>query len=157
MLTFQTKMRKKISNEILRTSNSAKTYHELIKYYVSIEHKLREMNLLNKFKKNNNFKSSEERSQSDDKLTNDRSHAKNSSSNALAKTRNDAKKSKYKNKLRSNKSKNKKNFRFNISLKDIICYDCNQKNHYKKSLIYLNYEKKNEDRNRDTNSRKVKI
>ena len=125
MFTLRTKMRKKISNETFRTSSSAKTYHELIKYYVSIEHKLREMNLLNKLKKNNNFKSSEERSQSDDKLTNDRSHTKNSSSNALAKTRNDAKKNKHKNKLRSNKSKDKKNFKLNISLKDITCYDCN--------------------------------
>ena len=125
MFTLRTKIRKKISNEIFRTSNNAKTYHELIKYYVSIEHKLREINLLNKFKKNNNFKSSEERSQSDDKLTNDRSHTKNSSSNALAKTRNNAKKNKHKNKLRSNKSKDKKNFRLNISLKDITCYDCN--------------------------------
>ena len=76
MFTLRTKMRKKISNEILRTSNSAKTYHELIKYYVNIEYRLREMNLLNKFKKNNNFKSSEERSQFNDKLINDRSHAK---------------------------------------------------------------------------------
>ena len=44
-------MRKKINNKILRTSSSAKTYHELIKYYVNIEHKLREINFLNKLKK----------------------------------------------------------------------------------------------------------
>ena len=125
MLTLRIKMRKKISNETFRTSSSAKTYHELIKYYINIEHKLREMNLLNKFKKNSNFKSSEERSQFNDKLINDRSHAKNSSSNTLAKTKNDAKKNKHKNKLRLNKSKDKKNFKLNISLKDITCYDCN--------------------------------
>ena len=85
-------MRKKINNKTLRTLSSAKTYHELIKYYVSIEYILRKINFLNKLKKNNNFKSSEERSQSDDKFTNDRSYAKNSLSNALAKTRNNAKK-----------------------------------------------------------------
>ena len=118
-------MRKKISNETLRTLNSAKTYYELIKYYMNIEHKLRKMNFLNKLKKNNNFKSNEERSQFDNKFTNNRSHLKNFSSTFILKTRNDAKKNKNKNKLRSNKAKDKKNFRFNILLKDIICYNYN--------------------------------
>ena len=124
---------------------------------MSIEHKLREMNFLNKLKKNNNFKSNEERSQFDNKFTNDRSYLKNFLSTFILKTKNDAKKSKNKNKFRSNKAKDKKNFKFNNSLKDITRYNCNQKSYYKESSIYLNYEKRNEDCNRDANSRKVKI
>ena len=56
MFTFRIKMRKKINNEILRILNNVKIYHELIKYYVDIKHKLRKMNFLNKFKSDDNFK-----------------------------------------------------------------------------------------------------
>ena len=125
MFTFRTKMQKKINNKTLRTLNNAKTYHELIKYYVNIEYRLREINLLNKLKKNNNFKLNEERSQFDNKFINDRSHLKNFSSTFISKTRNNSKKNKNKNKLKSNKAKDKKDFKFNISLKDITYYDYN--------------------------------
>ena len=153
MFILEIKMRKKISNKILRTSNNVKTYHELIKYYVDIKHKLREMNLLNKFKSDDNFKNRF----SSEKFNNDRSNFKNSAFAASVKAIFDANKNKNKNKSKFDRLKSRKNFKTKTSLKNIICYNYQQKKHYKKNFACLKYEKKNENRNRESDAKKIKI
>ena len=142
MSTLRIKMRKKINHETFRISINAKTYHELIKYYMKIEHRLREMNLLEKLK----FDAKENRSQSSGKSNNDKSQRKNSSRVLTLKIEIDSNKSKDKNKLKFDRFKNKKN-KAKISLKDVTCYECNQKGHYKSNFVCSKYEKRNENRN----------
>ena len=153
MFTLRIKMRNKISNEIFRILSSVKIYYKLIKYYVDIKYKLRKMNFLNKFKSDDNFKNR----LSSEKFNNDRSNFKSFAFAASVKAIFDANKSKNKNKSKFDRSKNRKNFKTKISLKNIICYDCQQKKHYKRNFACSKYKKKHEDRNRESDAKKIKI